>query len=81
MVKHLSDKEIDTLGQKYNRIFTSFQKLDKKVLHWEPLREQTKDKWELMLIFEQIQEMRAQRWAFIILTVAIIIMMILQIFF
>lgn len=37
MDKHYTQKEINEMGKKYNKIFTMFQKLDKKLSAWTPL--------------------------------------------
>jgi hypothetical protein len=60
MVDHLSEEEVKKLGEEYNRIFTVFQKLDKKLANWEPLSAKTKDKWEKILAQQQITALSVQ---------------------
>jgi hypothetical protein len=90
---HYSDKEIDELGQKYNKIFTMFQKLDKKLANWTPLSANTKDKWTKILAQQeidalgiqielakiQIKEMKKNTNWFIVLTIVIIITTLINI--
>jgi hypothetical protein len=57
---HLSDDELVEIGTKYNQIFTTFQKLDKKLANWTPLSANTKDKWDKILSQQQINALIKQ---------------------
>ena len=88
--QHYTDDEIEAMGREYNKIFTGFQKLDEKILHWTCLKPTTKDKWDLLLkqqqlnalkeqittMKEQGDAMRAHTRAFYALTVANIIIVL-----
>lgn len=93
MVEHYSEKEIEEMGAEYNKIFTMFQKLDKKLASWTPLSANTKDKWEKILAQQQIYALNIQtellkkqisetrkytRW-FIGLTITIIVVTIIDV--
>lgn len=84
MVKHYSEKEIEEKSNEYNKIFTIFQELDKKVSSWDPLKEDTKDKWDKILsqqhlnaLSVQTHEMKRSTNWFITLTITNIVVLIL----
>ena len=73
-------KDLNKMESRYNRVFTLFQKLDKKLANWESLSPNTKDKWTKIMAQQQIEASYIQisemkkytRW-FIGLTIVTII--------
>ena len=55
-----SDKEIEEMKEKYRKIFTIFQKLDKELADGPILSPFTKDKWEKILAQQQINALNKQ---------------------
>ncbi len=91
MAQHYTDEEIEQIGRKFNKIFTMFQKLDKKLGNWKPLSKDTKDKWvkilaqqqimvldrQVKLANKQIKEMQRHTNWFIYLTITNIIVLVI----